>query len=159
MTMTTTDAVRVLFDTTLTFDGTPDEVFPLLCPVREYAWIPDWSCTMIHSTSGVAELGCVFTRERDETWITTLYEPPRRIEYTIVTPRAVRTLAFRLTPAGGATTTAEVVTTATALSPAGEADVLGWTPADQQALWTLREAQANHFLRTGTALVGHPTGA
>ena len=158
--MTTTRAVRLLFDTTLTLHGTPDEVFALLCPVREYDWIPDWSCTMIHSTSGVAELGCVFTRERDETWITTLYEPPQRIGYTIVSPgTAVRTLAFRLTATGPRTTTTEVISTATALSPAGEADVLGWTAADQQALWTLREAQANHYLQTGTALAGHPEKA
>lgn len=153
-TTTATDAVRLVFETTLAFSGTPEEVFPLLCPVREYDWIPDWSCTMVHTTSGVAELGCVFTRERGETWITTRYEPPAGIEYTIVTPTAVRTLAFVLTrtPQG---TAAAVRSTATALSPAGAADVLGWTADDQQRMWALREAQANHFLRTGTML---PTG-
>jgi hypothetical protein len=151
-TTNTTNAVRLVFETTLTFAGTPDEVFPLLCPVREYDWIPDWSCTMVHTTSGVAELGCVFTRERGETWITTRYEPPTRIDYTIVAPgRAVRTLAFELT-ASGPTTTAILRSTATALSPEGAADVLGWTAADQQKMWTLREAQVNHFLRTGAAL-------
>lgn len=154
-------AVRLTFETTLTFAGTPDEVFPLLCPVREYDWIPDWSCTMIHSTSGVAELGCVFTRDRGETWITTRYEPPTRIDYTIVTPGLVaRTLTFELTPSGtpdAPTTTAALRSTATALSAAGEADVLGWTAADQQRMWTLRVAQANHYLRTGTLLMAPAT--
>jgi hypothetical protein len=146
-----TDAVRLVFETTLTFAGTPEEVFPLLCPVREYDWIPDWSCTMVHSTSGVAELGCVFTRERGETWITTRYEPPTRIDYTILTPSTVRTLAFVLT-ASTHGTRAALRSTATALGAAGAADVLGWTADDQQRMWTLREAQVNHFLRTGTML-------
>lgn len=160
-----TNAVRLVFETTLTLAGTPEEAFPLLCPVREYDWIPDWSCTMIHSTSGVAELGCVFTRERGETWITTRYEPPSRIDDTIVLPGlTVRTLSFELTATGtptgptttgpttGPTTTVSVRAAATALSPDGAADVLGWTADDQQQMWTLREAQANHLLRTGTLL-------
>lgn len=151
-----TDAVRLVFETTLTFSSTPEEVFPLLCPVREYDWIPDWSCTMIHTISGVAELGCVFARERGETWITTRYEPPARIDYTILTPSAVRTLAFVLT-ASAHGTTAALRSTATALSPAGAADVLGWTADDQQRMWTLREAQANHFLHTGTMLTAGAT--
>jgi hypothetical protein len=151
-----TDAVRLVFETTLTFAGTPEEVFPLLCPVREYDWIPDWSCTMVHSTSGVAELGCVFTRERGETWITTRYEPPARIDYTILTPSTVRTLAFVLTATTHGTR-AELRSTGTALSPAGAANVLGWTAGDQQRMWTLREAQANHLLRTGTMLTAGAT--
>ena len=40
--------------------ASPGEVFPLLCPVREYEWIDVWQCEMIHSASGVAEAGAVF---------------------------------------------------------------------------------------------------
>ena len=40
--------------------ATPDRVFPLLCPVREYEWIPGWECDVLHSVSGVAEEDCVF---------------------------------------------------------------------------------------------------
>lgn len=64
------------------------EIFPLLCPVREYDWIPDWSCTMIYSESGVAEKDAVFhTRElfgKRTVWTCVTYEPPRLIEYVFV---------------------------------------------------------------------------
>lgn len=64
------------------------EIFPLLCPVREYDWIPDWRCTMIHSDSGVAEKDAVFhTRElfgKRAVWTCITYEPPRLIEYLFV---------------------------------------------------------------------------
>lgn len=145
---------RIVVDIPLTFTGTPQEVFELLCPVREYDWIPDWSCTMVHSDSGAAELGCVFTRERGETWITTRYEPPTRIDYTTVRPGlSVRTLWFELSATGPRTTAARLRTTATALGPAGVQDVLGWTADEQRRLWRLREEQANHYLSTGRCLV------
>ncbi len=38
----------------------PEEVFPLLCPELEKAWLPGWDYRMIHSASGVAERGAVF---------------------------------------------------------------------------------------------------
>ena len=150
--MDITAPARLVVDIPLTFAGTPREVFELLCPVREYDWIPEWACTMIHSTSGVAELGCLFTRG-SETWITTRYEPPVRIDYTIVIPgRAVRTLSFVLTATGPGTTSAALRTTATALTQAGVDEVRGWTAEDQRRMWRLREAQANHYLTTGTRL-------
>jgi hypothetical protein len=62
-----------------------EELFPLLCPVREYEWIPDWRCRMIYSESGVAEKDAVFTTvERPFgklLWTCVVYEPPRRVEY------------------------------------------------------------------------------
>ncbi len=67
----------------------PHIVFPLLCPVREYDWIEDWSCKIISSRSGFAEPNCVFTTFRDyghseateEVWMITRYEPERAIEF------------------------------------------------------------------------------
>jgi hypothetical protein len=63
------------------------EVFPLLCPVREYEWIPDWRCEMVYSRSGVAEREAMFLTRMmpfgKELWTCTLYEPPRRIEYLL----------------------------------------------------------------------------
>jgi hypothetical protein len=64
-----------------------EEVFPLLCPVREYEWIPDWRCRMIYSKSGVAEKDAVFTTlERPfgkVLWTCVVYEPPYRVEYLL----------------------------------------------------------------------------
>jgi hypothetical protein len=64
----------------------PEIVFPLLCPVREYDWIPVWKCEIIYSKSGYAELGCVFTTDfKDhfgpETWVICTYEQNKQISF------------------------------------------------------------------------------
>jgi hypothetical protein len=47
----------VVREYTQSIRGTPDGVFPLLCPVREGDWLEGWSdhCRLVHSVSGVAE--------------------------------------------------------------------------------------------------------
>ncbi len=65
--------------------ASPEQVYPVLCPVREYDWLEGWTCQMAYSESGVAEPGCVFQTEvaLGETWVLTRYDPPERIEYTV----------------------------------------------------------------------------
>jgi hypothetical protein len=48
------EARRVSCEYTQTNDASPEIVFPLLCPVREAEWVPDWKYRMIYSQSGVA---------------------------------------------------------------------------------------------------------
>jgi hypothetical protein len=84
-------------------------IFPLLCPVREYEWIPDWSCEMIHSKSGVAEQDAVFhTRMllgKKAVWCCIAYEPPRLIEYLFVVGKGgVVRLSIRLDESSGGST-------------------------------------------------------
>ena len=73
-------------------DGTPAEVFPLLCPVREVDWIDGWAeaCTLVQTASGVAEEGCVFLTadhgRPDVTWVCTRHEPDHLVEYVRVWP-------------------------------------------------------------------------
>ncbi len=43
-----------------TLEGTKEEIFPFLCPVREKEWLQDWEYKMIYSESGYAEKGCIF---------------------------------------------------------------------------------------------------
>jgi len=61
------------------------EVFPLLCPVREYDWIDDWRCEIQYTESGVAEFGCAFRTELQagESWICSRYEPGIAIQYVV----------------------------------------------------------------------------
>jgi hypothetical protein len=62
----------------------PEDVFPLLCPELEKAWLPGWEYRMIHSASGVAERGAVFETPHAlgaTTWIVTHHESPRRIAF------------------------------------------------------------------------------
>jgi hypothetical protein len=90
------------------FEARAEEVFPLLCPVREYEWIPDWRCRMINSKSGVAELEAMFTTGMmpmgKELWTCTLYEPPSRIEYLVTHgSKAAFKLELALSEEGGRT--------------------------------------------------------
>jgi hypothetical protein len=69
-----------------TVPAAPEQVFPLLCPVREYEWIAPWRCDLLHSASGVAEEDCVFRTTSPDgnttIWVVSRYEPPARIEFT-----------------------------------------------------------------------------
>ena len=51
---------RVRHSFTQSINGTPGQVFPLLCPVREVDWIPGWTTDWVISQSGVAEQNCIF---------------------------------------------------------------------------------------------------
>jgi hypothetical protein len=78
----------------------PADVFPLLCPVRERDWIPGWKADVLHSRSGLAELGCVFVTRPSErrrvAWVVTRHEPPRAIAFAIFHGDVVETLAIEL---------------------------------------------------------------
>lgn len=85
------------FETTLA--AAPERVFPLLCPVREYEWIPLWHCELLHTASGVAELGCVFrTKFPDswgaEVWVVSRYEPCSHIAF--VRTGLLRTMRYAI---------------------------------------------------------------
>ena len=51
---------RIKHSFTQSIKGTPEQVFPLLCPVRETDWIPGWTTDWVISNSGLAEQNCIF---------------------------------------------------------------------------------------------------
>ena len=68
------------------FKAPVQEVFPLVCPVMEYKWIPEWKCELIHFPNGQVELGTIFNEissapvlgdsiANKTTWTAVLYEP------------------------------------------------------------------------------------
>lgn len=70
--------VRVTRTWTQRLIGTPEEVFPLLCPVREADWIQGWDPIVVVSETGIAEADCVFTTAAaptDSVWYITRHEP------------------------------------------------------------------------------------
>jgi hypothetical protein len=72
--------------------ATPEEVFPLLCPELEKAWLPGWDYRMIHSGSGVAEHGAVFETPHalgTTLWIVTHHEAPHRVAFARWQPDGV----------------------------------------------------------------------
>jgi hypothetical protein len=102
-------AERIERETSFELKAAAARIFPLLCPVREYDWIPDWRCEMVYSESGVAEENAVFhTRElfgRRTVWCCITYEPPALIEYLLVLGASgVVRLSIRLDEAPGGST-------------------------------------------------------
>jgi hypothetical protein len=41
-------------------DAPAAEVFPLVCPIGEYKWIPGWKCQIVHCPNDRVELGTIF---------------------------------------------------------------------------------------------------
>ncbi len=60
-----------------TIAGTPGEIMPLYCPVREAEWCPGWDPIVVYSESGVVEPDCVFVTgdgEVESAWFVTRYD-------------------------------------------------------------------------------------
>jgi hypothetical protein len=133
------------------------EVFPLLCPVREYEWIPDWRCTMVYSASGVAEENAVFITpqklHRKAVWTLITHEPPRRVEYLLVMGTdATMRLTIDLEEGPGATRLrwrflfTAISALARRMLPAD------FTEEKFQRMLKLREAQLNRHLATAVVI-------
>jgi hypothetical protein len=132
----------------------PERIFPLLCPVREYQWIPHWGCEMLHSASGVAEEDCVFRTgfpgQEPVLWVVTRYEPPGRIEFTcFVADSHVQRLKIALT-AEGETTRLDWTNRWLSVSPQGDAWIAAWSEeAEAKKMDNIRR-MLTHYLTTGT---------
>jgi hypothetical protein len=138
-------------------NGPPEEIFPLLCPVREYEWIESWKCDVVFSESGVAELDCVFRTHfaddgAEDTWVVCRYEPPVLIEFVRINP--IRSLRFSISleKDGDGTTKASWTQTFTGLSPEGNELIKRITDESYREKMSMRERQINHFLSTGEML-------
>ena len=148
---------RIVLSYTMKAAGTPEQVFPLLCPVREYEWIEIWDCTLVHSLSGIAELGCIFITDfpqegSEETWVVSRYEPPKLIEFIRVNPSRVIHHTIHLAAEGAGQSSWTWTQTITALNDEGEAWISGLTDTDHAEKMKMFEKMLNHFLSTGTML-------
>jgi hypothetical protein len=136
----------------------PSVVFPLLCPVREAEWVPRWKYQLLHSNSGLAEPGCVFTTPNDNgvdcIWICAHHDPRNfEVGYTWVWPEMIATrLTIRLTAAANNSTTAIIRYEYTALSDAGDREVARFDRDWFESKMKGWEAAINHFLETGRRL-------
>jgi hypothetical protein len=134
-----------------------ERVFPLLCPIREYDWIPTWKCELFHSVSSVAEEDCIFRTDnpadgRPMTWVVSRYEPPRRIEFTcFVADLYVMRLKIGLSPQGD-TTRLEWTRRWLSLGPEGDRWIAAWSEAAYRRQLADLERLLTHYLRTGEML-------
>jgi len=130
-------------------------VFPLICPVREAEWLPGWKYRLIHSNSGLAELGCVFATPApdgsEQTWIVTHHDPRHfQIHFCWIRPGMIATrLEIALKPEGSDDTRTYIRYTYTGLSEAGNRELDSYDENWFLAKMLGWEKAINHFLRTG----------
>jgi len=161
--MTAFKSYRITHEYTQTNAASPEKVFPLLCPVREADWVPDWQYRLIYSESGVAESGCVFTTPNppvsgpqgqvapETTWIVTEYDPAAfRIGFVWINPGLVAAeIRIQLAPTPLATTLAHIRYSYTGLSAEGNREVERYDQKWFRSKMEGWESAINHYLRTG----------
>jgi hypothetical protein len=136
-------------------NGSPDQVFPLLCPVRETEWANGWNPHLVITRSGYIEPGCVFIvpdKPQDSIWVVTQWDPQAFfVEFIKVIPEfTVGKIEIRLRQGTNAQTFAAVSYSFTALSPQGADFIEQFTAERYQAFMQEWEIELNHFLETGT---------
>lgn len=152
---------RITVSADMHLDFPADEIWPLLCPVREYDWIEVWECELVHSESGFNESGCVFRTDfpsegGKEVWLTCRYDLNERLEF--VRTNAIRIIHFTatLTPEkqGTRLTWTQHVT---ALNEQGNAYMTD-KPETFASQMAGLEKMLGHYLKTGEMLKGNKLG-
>jgi hypothetical protein len=148
-------AKRMTRQHTQKLNATPDKVFPLLCPVKEYDWIDGWQCDMIYSKSGFNEENCIFQtefpKEGKEIWVTSHYDPENyRVEFVRVSNdyKVIR-YNIALSDNGDGRTHADWRQIVTALSEQGNQYITDSKEEDYIGLIKMLETMINHYVTTG----------
>ncbi len=129
-----------------------DDVFPLLCPVRELEWVKGWQPGFVISASGLAEEDAVFsTREegREALWIITRHNPQLRfVEFCKVTPGfTVAIIRIQLEITGKRSCDAHISYSYTALSNKGRAFINAFSAEKYAAFMQEWETDLNDYLK------------
>jgi len=135
-----------------------DEVFPLLCPIREMEWVKDWRPKLVVTESGVAEPGCIFVTPgvpEDALWLMRVHDPvDHRLEIIKIIPgMVIGTITVALSADGESACTANINYAYTALSAHGERAIGEFTDEHFRGFMKTWETELNHYLRTGDKLV------
>ena len=143
---------------TQTIAAPPERVFPLLCPVREAEWLDGWRYTMIDSWSGLVEEGAVFATpgdgEPDTVWIVTRHDAAQGVVEFVRFTHGSRVCVLRIgvRPKDEGQSFVDITYTYTAVAPAGNAFLDGFTEEAFLAAVTFWERSMNHWLATGERL-------
>ena len=153
---------RVTRTYTQTLQGTPAEIFPLYCPVKEALWCEGWDPVVVFTESGVVEKDCVFITEdgpAQAAWYVTEYDADKGlVEMIKHTPgKTFVKLNIVLAAVSADTSRATITYSYTALSVPGEKVLAAFTAADYTTAMQAWEKAMNHYLKTGEMLTGLPS--
>ena len=146
-------AARKVFRYSHVVSGSPEDVFPLLCPVREADWLPGWDADLIYSESGAAEDGCVFETGPEQgtgagLWTFTHYESPRRVAMIRFSPPVLVRIDIRLEDVGEGRTRVHWEYTLTGLAAEGNRKIQELVGSMEGRMKKTNIA-LDHYLRSG----------
>ena len=133
------------------FQTTPDKLFPLLCPTREYDWIDGWHCELIYSQSLRQEYNLIIKTDFfqiDEVWVVSHFEPNRAIEFTRVSTDLSVKVDITICDNLDGTSTGDWTIYATALTAQGN-EMLTHMSSDTEPLGLLIDA-LDHYITHDT---------
>ncbi len=140
-------------------EGRPEEVFPLLCPVREKDWIDGWEYDMVYSKSGLAEEDCVFTTPHhgnsETIWYINKHDKQHHIiEFVRFTPgETVVKIHIQLNELPGNKTEASITYQYTGLNEQQNEFIENNMQDSFQQSMIYWEKAINYYLKTGKKLL------
>jgi hypothetical protein len=131
--------------------GKPEDIFPLLCPVREKEWAPGWDPLTVYTQSGFAETDCVFTTgegKPESTWVITDFDSTNyKVEIIKFTPgMTVGRINIALSKNDADHTDARIVYMYTAIGTDGEKFVRDYSEDFFKKFMKFSESTLNSFL-------------
>jgi hypothetical protein len=141
--------------------ASPETVFPLLCPVREVDWVPDWMPASVLTKSGVCEQECIFitppefeSEHEDAIWVVTNYDDVglNLAMYKIVPQHSVSKLLISLSSDGSDTTNARISYEITSIGPRGVDFLEDFTEAWYEQFMLDWQNAMNHYLEKGVLI-------
>jgi len=149
-------AKRLVLNAELEIEGNLEQIFPLLCPTKEYDWIPGWNCKILYSESGFAEDNCIFRTdfpsEGEVTWVVTCYRPNERIEFTLFGGNFINRYNISLSSISGGRAIMRTEQIYTGLNEQGNEFIRGLSGEAFAREMNALEQMLNHYLKTGKML-------
>jgi len=150
----TLPSYRKIRESKMILNYEPEQIFPLLCPVIEYKWFPNWKCALVYSETGIAEKNAIFLTEDGNhnsiVWTVITYEPPSLIEFSVVNGlRTVERFQIKLNEVTKNKT--EVIWTVmnTAFSKESIQEVSQLTNEEFALIIEERQKEMDYYLRNG----------
>ena len=150
---------RVKFTHTQEYTHSVQEVFPLLCPVREYEYLPAWDCDLVYLDTGFIEEGGVFTTEfpqdgdDKDVWVVSKYVLNKIIQFVRI--NTLRAIIYNIEvcsnkPAGTKLSWEQIIT---GLTPEGNKYVEALREEDFVDRLHGMEKLLQHYLDSGEVMV------
>jgi hypothetical protein len=156
--MSTFIAQQVTRSHTIHLPATPHEVFPLFSPLGEKHWAQGWNPEMLYPSSGVAQVGTIFTTQHankpTQVWSIIAYaQEQTQVIYLNVLPDShVSRIEVSCETMGTRATLARITYTLTSLTPQGNTYLDEFTQDHYQTYVSSWETAITHYLLHGHML-------